>query len=118
MNNMNNRRTQCCGSNQYDTTRGRNGGCGNMPSPAMNQNCDCARDKCHRKGHGCDADSSMHNDPLCGMPLGIGYVPWQQWCEIYDICDALKAGTMFPPLNLPFYGCVPRNCTRSKGGTL
>ena len=118
MNNMNNRHTSCCGNGQYDRNRGNNCRCGNMPSPGMNQNGGCARDNCHRRNYGCDADSSMHNDPLCGMPIGMGYVPWQQWDKIYDICDALNAGTMFPELNLPFCGCIPRNCGRSKGGTL
>lgn len=75
----------------------------------------CMNEKCN----GCDADSSMHNDPIYGMPVGMGYVPWQQWEEIYNPCDALKAATIFPSLNLPFYGCIPP-CIhdRSNGGAL
>lgn len=113
MNNMNCRHT---GYNQYDKNRCQKCGCNKTPAPSMPQNNGCMKDCC-KKNNGCDADSSMHNDPLCGMPIGIGYVPWQQWEEIYDVCNALKAGTMFPSLNLPFYGCVPHNCGK-KGGTL
>lgn len=117
MNNMNNRHNKCCCS-QHEHNHSQNCGCNKMQaSPmhhdngckTMHHSSECMKDRC------CDADSSMHNDPIYGMPLGIGYVPWQQWGEIYNPCDALKAATIFPPLNLPFYGCIPRNCNRSGG---
>ncbi|RHP84596.1 spore coat associated protein CotJA [Roseburia sp. AM59-24XD] len=50
------------------------------------------------------------------MPLAIGYVPWQQWRKIYDPADGLANGTIFPELNLQFYGCIPQGC--AKGGRL
>lgn len=65
---------------------------------------------CQRPAAVCDADSSMYSDSLGGMPLGMGYVPWQQWNKVYDINKALERGTIFPELDLPFYGCIPRNC--------
>jgi len=43
-------------------------------------------------------------------------VPWQQWNKIYDPCDGLANGTIFPELNLQFYGCIPQGC--GKGGRL
>lgn len=64
----------------------------------------------------CDADSSMNNDPLQGMPVGMGYVPWQQWRKTYPYNEGLASGTIFPCLNLPFYGCIPRGYRNSKGG--
>ena len=33
--------------------------------------------------------------------VGMTYVPWQHWGEVYE----LKYGTLFPILNKPFVGC-------------
>ena len=35
--------------------------------------------------------------------LAMASVPSQQWCEPYDLCTALKEGTIFPCLNFPFF---------------
>lgn len=37
-----------------------------------------------------------------GMPIGMGYVPWQRWCPIYPMDRAIERGTIFPELDLPF----------------
>ena len=37
--------------------------------------------------------------------VGMTYVPWQHWGEVYEPCRALKYGTLFPILNKPFVGC-------------
>lgn len=63
-----------------------------------------------------DSAGDCCTDPLYGMPLAMGYVPWQQWNKIYDPCDGLTNGTIFPELNLQFYGCIPQGC--GKGGRL
>lgn len=34
--------------------------------------------------------------------IGMGYVPMQHWEQTYDMADAIKRGTMFPSLDLPF----------------
>ena len=125
----------------------RNPGCGNKPAPSPAPGCGCDTDcgcnipmppcdgghkpPCGCKppcdgGHkppcgcnpNCDADSSLYNDQLNGMAIGIGYVPWQQWCKVYDLCKGLNQGTIFPPLDLPFYGCVPRGYCKGQGGVL
>ncbi len=125
----------------------RNSGCGNKPAPSPAPGCGCDTDcgcnipmppcdgghkpPCGCKppcdgGHkppcgcnpNCDADSSLYNDQLNGMAIGIGYVPWQQWCKVYDLCKGLNQGTIFPPLDLPFYGCVPRGYCKGQGGAL
>ena len=44
------------------------------------------------------------NDPLAGMPLGMAYVPWQRFCNLYEGCEALYHGTLFKDLDLDFYG--------------
>lgn len=45
-----------------------------------------------------------NRDPLEGMPLAMAYVPWQRFCETYAPAEALKRGTIFPELDLPFLG--------------
>ena len=35
-------------------------------------------------------------------PLAMAYVPFQQWREVYSEDDALRKGTLFPQLDLPF----------------
>lgn len=39
-----------------------------------------------------------------GMPLAISSVPMQVWRMVYSPEKALKSGTMFAELNLPFMG--------------
>ena len=39
-------------------------------------------------------------------PIGMAYVPVQQWAELYEPCDALYRGTAFPELDFPFGGGV------------
>lgn len=38
------------------------------------------------------------------MPLGMAYVPFQQWGEVYSDEDAFCRGTLFPQLDFPFKG--------------
>lgn len=37
-------------------------------------------------------------------PVGMAYVPFQQWRETFDADTALSRGTLFPELDLPFLG--------------
>lgn len=52
----------------------------------------------------------MMNRCTCGcgqpdvLPLAMTYMPMQVWRSIYTPCDALRAGTIFEELDLPFYG--------------
>ena len=54
----------------------------------------------------CDDDCSKENerDMLYGVPLAMGYVPWQTFECTYEPAQALQAGTIFPELDKPFYG--------------
>lgn len=36
------------------------------------------------------------------MPIGMAYVPFQQWSEVYNEDEAFSNGTLFPELNFPF----------------
>ncbi len=52
--------------------------------------------------------------PSCGC-VGYGYVPYQEFNETYDVCQALNQGTIFPELdlNISEYGKV---CKKWGGG--
>ena len=71
----------------------------------MNCNCDTAEPCVQpRMKERCDNDCSRGRDMLYGMPLAMGYVPWQNYECTYEPAQALKAGTIFPELDKPFYG--------------
>ncbi len=36
--------------------------------------------------------------------VGMAYVPWQRWGDIYEPCKALSRGTLFAVLDKPFRG--------------
>lgn len=38
------------------------------------------------------------------FPVGMTYVPWQNWNQIYEFDKALHSGTLFPELDKPFIG--------------
>ncbi len=35
-------------------------------------------------------------------PIGMGYVPMQQWNRTYSLAEGFRRGTIFPDLDLPF----------------
>lgn len=49
----------------------------------------------------CCDDPNKH---LQHLAVGMGYVPIQEWCELYDQETAICEGTAFPDLNLVFCG--------------
>lgn len=124
----------CCGAGPEMPGGCRNprpdmrGGCGHPKNPMPGGCCrpkperpgDCCRPKPERPGDCCrprqerpddcccEDNSSEGSDSLKGMPVGIGYVPWQHWECTYSLEDGLCKGTIFPSLDLPFYGCIPR----------
>lgn len=56
----------------------------------------------------CLYDDSCQNcsiqPPQQKMMPAMAYVPWQRWQSPYEYEEGLKAGTIFPDLNLPFLG--------------
>ena len=50
------------------------------------------------------ACESTCEDSLSEMPLAMAYVPWQKWCNIYEICKGFQRGTIFAELDKPFLG--------------
>ena len=56
----------------------------------------------HNPQMNCEDESDR--DPLQGMRVGMAYVPWQNFECTYEPAQALQAGTIFPELDMPFYG--------------
>lgn len=59
---------------------------------------------------GCDMNrrppyyGDFERRPFSMPPLGMAYVPMQQWNQTYDMKKGLKVGTIFPELDKPFIG--------------
>ena len=53
---------------------------------------------------GPDWPSIPHHLPKHEKSLAMAYVPWQKWQNVMDGCSALKHGTIFEDLVLPFEG--------------
>ncbi len=51
----------------------------------------------------CPLDSSMSAFPA-ETPLGMAYVPYQKWKNVYEPGVALERGTVFEDLDKPFLG--------------
>lgn len=43
-------------------------------------------------------------DELRGMPVAMAYVPWQEWCSLYEADKGFFCGTIFEELDKPFRG--------------
>lgn len=52
---------------------------------------------------GSDKTKGYPATPTESVQLAIATVPMQPWEQPYDPAAALKNGTIFPSLNLPFY---------------
>lgn len=60
----------------------------------------CCEEPCRmeqRRGKYC-------KDEFAGMPVAMAYVPWQSWCDLYDVCEGFSKGTIFRELDKPFQG--------------
>lgn len=53
-------------------------------------------------------DNKSCIEDMDDMPIAMAYVPWQQWRNLYDPKEALKRGTIFKELDLPF--CCAKEC--------
>lgn len=51
----------------------------------------------------CLKNSMMSTFPA-ETPIGMAYVPYQQWKNVYDPTVALDRGTVFEDLDKPFLG--------------
>ena len=55
---------------------------------------------CKIKTEGCDRGNML----VDRMEVAMGYVPWQEWDNIYDMETALCRGTIFKDLDKPWKG--------------
>ena len=84
------------------TARNMNNGCDSCGNTRMNNGCDdCGT---ARMMHQPDDCGNARRDELRGMPLAMGYVPWQNFGCTFEPMEGLHAGTIFPELEKPFYG--------------
>lgn len=90
----------------------RSGGC------AQQRQCGMNPARMNQLMEQCEQDPAQNcgGDPVYGMPLAMGYVPFQKWGQTYTPAEGLSYGTIFPVLNLPFLGCVPRSVYARRGG--
>ena len=65
---------------------------------------------------GCGEGAAEKTWGLRGYPLASVYSPLQDWREIYDPDTALKRGTVFKELDLPFMGGCSDDCGGGKRG--
>lgn len=54
------------------------------------------------KNNTSDSNNSISEYFPSRTPLGMAYVPFQFWTDIYDEKQAFKRGTLFPELDYPF----------------
>ena len=112
---QNNPNTNCnCSCNETQNNQNNNCDC---KEPQCEQNCSCSctctctcscNDTQNNQNNNCDTKpeySACRPEPtLCEFPIGMAYVPIQQWRRLYDICAAFRNGTLFQELNLDFLG--------------
>lgn len=55
-----------------------------------------------KKFVGMDSSCNENIDAMDGMVIGMCYVPWQQWRNIYEPKEGFKRGTIFQELDKPF----------------
>ena len=47
----------------------------------------------------------MPERPVCeNRPIAMAYVPWQNWCDLYEAEKGFQCGTIFKELDKPFFG--------------
>jgi len=67
----------------------------NIPNVMDNMPCD----------HMADCRDNMTDKSYLGnMAIAMAYVPWQHFSKTYEPARGLRAGTIFPELDKPFYG--------------
>ncbi len=77
-------------------------GCDTCGNTRMANSCDTCGGA--RVTNACDDCGGSARDELRGMPLAMGFVPWQKFECTYDTMEGFRAGTIFPELDKPFYG--------------
>ena len=64
-----------------------------------------------RSGASCGTEASYRNPENPEYVVGMAYVPWQYFDQVYETDKALEIGTIFPELDKPFLA-EGRGCRR------
>ena len=51
-----------------------------------------------------ESDCNPGDSPVDTMEVGMSYIPWQNWDNLYDPKEALSKGTVFADLYKPWIG--------------
>ena len=96
-----------------------NPGCGGtMPNRRNRCRSDAGNCSMARQENGGCTDSCMTGGCLSGYPLAMVYMPDHDFDGLFDEEEALSHGTLFIPLELPFYpGKCSGNCGCRDGGS-
>lgn len=84
-------------------------GCRDNAGGRNNNACNrCAEDKMNfMRENSCgkcaDGSEKRKGEMMDRFPVGMAYVPWQCWGEIYPLNTGLQRGTLFPELDKPFF---------------
>ena len=73
-------------------------GCDMRPPKPEKPDCGCVIGTSDRDKEGCCEPD------MPGKTIGMAYVPWQEWKELYEVCEGFSTGTIFRQLNLEFLG--------------
>ncbi|MBQ8627509.1 MAG: spore coat associated protein CotJA [Agathobacter sp.] len=58
------------------------------------------------------SESRCSQDDCNKWVIAMAYVPWQNMNQVYEPARALRAGTLFPELEKPFYGSMRKGARR------
>lgn len=72
--------------------------------------CGCQRESVMARDAEFSCENSCQKNDMGDFPIGMGYVPWQNWREIYELEKAFQAGTIFAELDKPFFGRRASKC--------
>lgn len=96
--------TNGTGRRMRNDTREHHSACGN----SRNRPCGCGeteerRNTCMEERRNTCGESCARINGLTGYPLAMVYMPDHDWDGLFDEEEALEHGTLFRPLELPFY---------------
>ncbi len=73
---------------------------------SMNRNTGYAnpQKRCSTSYSALDGPYHSNMNKIDQFPIGMAYVPWQEFKDLYDPHQGLCHGTIFKELDYPFYG--------------
>ena len=98
---MEKKQSECAGNRQNDCHTG----AGKTSCETPKGGCGCCKEK--EMNPACRRDIR----PVDEMNPGMGYVPWQNFENLFDTCEGFQNGSIFKDLVFPFLG-RPLHCER------